>query len=124
MSRTHNDNLRLLSEAPYLVNRAIKAGLMSYPMSQKFLADGSLDPMLLDTGRVIEQKYTDELCRRAFDLRESGMTLHDTAEECGVARGSIAYIISKGHEMYLEEQRKTMNDNRLAINKPKASGVS
>ena len=61
--------------------------------------------MLLETERIIEQKYTPKLCRMAYDLREQGMTLDEVTEACGVSRGSICYLISKGHEQFLTDQR-------------------
>jgi AcrR family transcriptional regulator len=41
----------------------------------------------------------------AYDLREQGMTLDQVTEACGVSRGSICYLISKGHEQFLTDQR-------------------
>ena len=99
------DRAKLLNDAPALIKKAIKYGWMSYPVGQKYLPDGSLDPMLLDTERIIEQKYTPKLCRMAYDLREQGMTLDEVTEACGVSRGSICYLISKGHEQFLTDQR-------------------
>lgn len=99
------DRAKLLNDAPALIKKAISAGWMSYPVGQKYLPDGSLDPMLLETERIIEQKYTPQLCRMAYDLREQGMTLDEVTEACGVSRGSICYLISKGHEQFLTDQR-------------------
>ena len=101
------DRIKLLHEAPNLVALAIKRGWMSYPRSVRLSALGT--PIL-----VLEQEEDYEItataqdadvCRKAYDLRERDLSLDDVAKACGVARGSVAYIIAKGHEMYLRQQR-------------------
>ena len=104
------DRMKLLNEAPELIRKAVQRGWMSYPIGQKFMPDGRPDPMLFDVERIIPQKYTPELCRRAYLLLESGMTLDDTAAECGVARVSIVYLITKGHDQQLAEDRSKLKD--------------
>jgi hypothetical protein len=101
------DRVKLLHEAPNLVALAIKRGWLSYPRSVKLSALGT--PIV-----VLEQEEDYEItataqdadvCRKAYDLRERDLSLDDVAKACGVARGSVAYIIAKGHEMYLRQQR-------------------
>ena len=101
------DRIKLLHEAKDLVAKAIKRGWMSYPRSVKLSALGT--PIV-----VLEQEEDYEItataqdadvCRKAYDLRERDLSLDDVAKACGVARGSVAYIIAKGHEMYLRQQR-------------------
>jgi hypothetical protein len=99
------DRTKLLHDSPRLVQWAINKGLMSYPLSQKFLADGSPDPNIESTEYVHPDKYTPQFCRRAYDLRELGMTLNDLAKAIGVSRGSVPYILAKGHEAFLESER-------------------
>ena len=101
------DRIKLLHEAKDLVAKAVKRGWMSYPHSVKLSALGT--PIV-----VLEQEEDYEItataqdadvCRKAYDLRERDLSLDDVAKACGVARGSVAYIIAKGHEMYLRQQR-------------------
>lgn len=101
---------KLLHDAPDLVQWAIANGLMSYPLNQKFLADGSPDPNIEETEYVHPDKYTPQFCRRAYELRELGMTLDDLAKAMGVARGSVTYILAKGHEAFLESERIKHNN--------------
>ena len=96
---------KLLHDAPDLVQWAVAKGLMSYPLNQKFLADGSPDPNIEETEYVHPDKYTPEFCSRAYELRQLGMTLDDLAKAMGAARGSITYILAKGHESFLEAER-------------------
>lgn len=101
------DRVKLLHEAPNLVALAIKRGWMSYPRSVKLSALGT--PMVVlepeeDYGITATAQDAD-ICRKAYDLRERDLSLDDVAKACGVARGSVAYIIAKGHEMYLRQQR-------------------
>lgn len=101
------DRIKLLHEAKDLVAKAVQRGWMSYPHSVKLSALGT--PIV-----VLEQEEDYEItataqdadvCRKAYDLRERDLSLDDVAKACGVARGSVAYIIAKGHEMYLRQQR-------------------
>ena len=102
---------KLLHDAPDLVQWAVAKGLMSYPLNQKFLKDGSPDPNIESTEYVHPDKYTPEFCSRAYELRQLGMTLDDLAKAMGVARGSITYILAKGHESFLEAERIKQKTN-------------
>jgi hypothetical protein len=101
------DRVKLLHEAPNLVALAIKRGWMSYPHSVKLSALGT--PMVVideeDDYEITATAQDADVCRKAYDLRERDLSLDDVAKACGVARGSVAYIIAKGHEMYLRQQR-------------------
>lgn len=96
---------QLLAEAKYLVAKAVKAGLMSYPHGTEVDTDGTplIDPDDDLDDRIT--KHTPEVCRQAYVLRQNGLTLEQVAKFCHVATGSVAYIISKGHEIVLKEQR-------------------
>ena len=101
------DRVKLLHEAPNLVALAIKRGWMSYPRSVRLSALGT--PMVVideeDDYEITATAQDADVCRKAYDLRERNLSLDDVAKACGVARGNIAYIIAKGHEMYLRQQR-------------------
>jgi hypothetical protein len=101
------DRIKLLHEAPNLVAMAIKRGWMSYPRSVKLSAIGT--PILVleeeEDYEITATAQNEDVCRKAYDLRERDLSLDDVAKACGVARGSVAYIIAKGHEMYLRQQR-------------------
>jgi hypothetical protein len=101
------DRIKLLHEAPNLVALAIKRGWMSYPRSVKLSALGT--PILAleeeEDYEITATAQDADVCRKAYDLRERNLSLDDVAKACGVARGSVAYIIAKGHEMYLRQQR-------------------
>ena len=106
MKPTHEiTRIQLLSEAKYLVAKAVKAGLMSYPHGTEVDTDGTplIDPDDDFDDRIT--KHTPEVCRQAYVLRERGLTLEQVAKFCHVATGSVAYIIAKGHEIVLKEQR-------------------
>ena len=96
---------KLLAEAKYLVAKAVKAGLMSYPHGTEVDTDGTplIDPDDAFDDRIT--KHTPDVCRQAYILRENGLTLEQVAKYCHVASGSVAYIIAKGHEIVLKEQR-------------------
>jgi len=101
------DRVKLLHEAPNLVALAIKRGWISYPRSVRLSALGT-PVVVLDEEEDYEITATAQdadVCRKAYDLRERDLSLDDVAKACGVARGSVAYIIAKGHEMYLRQQR-------------------
>ena len=102
------DRVKLLHEAPNLVALAIKRGWMSYPHSVKLSAIGT-PIVVLEEGEedyeITATAQDADVCRKAYDLRERDLSLDDVAKACGVARGSVAYIIAKGHEMYLKQQR-------------------
>lgn len=100
---------QLLAEAAELVQSAVKRGLMSYPHGTKFQANGTPIPNL-DGGLPITHlepggKHNIEICRKAFELRDRGLALHDVAKLCNVPKGSVHYLIAKGHEDYLSQQR-------------------
>ena len=101
------DRIKLLHEAPNLVALAIKRGWMSYPRSVRLSALGT--PILVleqeEDYEITATAQDADICRKAYDLRERDLSLDDVAKACGVARGSVAYIIAKGHEMYLRQQR-------------------
>jgi hypothetical protein len=101
------DRVKLLHEAPNLVALAIKRGWMSYPRSVKLSALGTPIVALEEEEdyEITATAQDADICRKAYDLRERNLSLDDVAKACGVARGSVAYIIAKGHEMYLRQQR-------------------
>ncbi len=101
------DRVKLLHEAPNLVALAIKRGWMSYPHSVKLSALGTPIVVLEEEEdyEITATAQDADVCRKAYDLRERDLSLDDVAKACGVARGSVAYIIAKGHEMYLRQQR-------------------
>lgn len=106
MKPTHEiTRIQLLAEAKHLVAKAVKAGLMSYPAGTEVDTDGTplIDPDDDFDDRIT--KHTPEVCRQAYVLRERGLTLEQVAKACHVATGSVAYIIAKGHEAVLKEQR-------------------
>ena len=101
------DRIKLLHEAPNLVALAIKRGWMSYPRSVRLSALGTPVVVLEEEEdyEITATAQDADVCRKAYDLRERNLSLDDVAKACGVARGSVAYIIAKGHEMYLRQQR-------------------
>jgi hypothetical protein len=101
------DRVKLLHEAPNLVALAIKRGWMSYPRSVRLSALGTPIVVLEEEEdyEITATAQDADVCRKAYDLRERDLSLDDVAKACGVARGSVAYIIAKGHEMYLKQQR-------------------
>jgi hypothetical protein len=101
------DRVKLLHEAPNLVALAIKRGWMSYPRSVRLSALGTPVVVLEEEEdyEITATAQDADVCRKAYDLRERNLSLDDVAKACGVARGSVAYIIAKGHEMYLRQQR-------------------
>lgn len=104
-------NAMLLAEARFLVARAVKRGWMSYPASVKVNEDGDVIDTTETDYLVTTTVHTPEICRKAYVLRDRGLTLEDVAKACGVARGSVAYIVAKGHEQFLHEQRLLLNNN-------------
>ena len=103
------DRVKLLHEAKDLVAKAVQRGWLSYPRSVKLSALGT--PIVVtedqepDYYEITATAQDADICRKAYDLRERNLSLEDVAKACGVARGSVAYIIAKGHEMYLRQQR-------------------
>ena len=117
------DRVKLLHEAKDLVALAIKRGWMSYPHSVRISALGTPIVVLDEDGEDYEVTATAQdadVCRKAYDLRERNLSLEDVAKACGVARGSVAYIIAKGHEMYLRQQRIDHNTTQASNVLPKA----
>ena len=117
------DRVKLLHEAPALIALAIKRGWMSYPHSVRISALGTPIVVLDEDGEDYEVTATAQdadVCRKAYDLRERNLSLDDVAKACGVARGSVAYIIAKGHEMYLKQQRIDYNITQASNVLPKA----
>ena len=49
---------------------------------------------------------------RAYQLRNMGLSLDGTAKACNVPRGSIVYMISKGHELTLAREREAAGLNQ------------
>ena len=101
------DRIKLLHEAKDLVAKAVQRGWMSYPHSVKLSALGTPIVALEEEEdyEITATAQDADVCRKAYDLRERDLSLDDVAKACGVARGSVAYIIAKGHEMYLRQQR-------------------
>lgn len=97
---------KLLMEAPNLVKVGIQRGWLSYPKGMKFHPNGTPDPVMHAVEEVAEERNTPEMARKAYYLRERGLSLNDVAAACQVPRGSVVYLISKGHEMYLAQQRE------------------
>ena len=118
------DRVKLLHEAKDLVALAIKRGWMSYPHSVRISALGTpivvLDKEEPDYYEITATAQDADICRKAYDLRERDLSLDDVAKACGVARGSVAYIIAKGHEMYLKQQRIDHNTTQASNVLPKA----
>ena len=104
-----------MSEAKYLVSYAIKRGWMSYPIGTELDANGTPINVVLPDYEVTTNIHTPEICRKAYSLRDRGLTLEEVAKACGVARGSVTYIIAKGHEMYLENERAMLNNTTVSI---------
>lgn len=117
------DRVKLLHEAPNLVALAIKRGWMSYPHSVRLSAIGT-PIVVLEEGEedyeITATAQDADVCRKAYDLRERDLSLDDVAKVCGVARGSVAYIIAKGHEMYLKQQRIDLNTTQAPNVLPQA----
>jgi hypothetical protein len=110
-SISHNQVLR---EAKQLVRFAIKHGWMSYPNGTLMDAEGDPIPNIEPEDET-SSPITPELCNKAFVLRDRGITLDNIAVICGVPRGSIAYIISRGHEDYLLRLRVDPNSTKESL---------
>jgi len=115
------DRVKLLNEAKDLVALGIKRGWLSYPRSVKLSALGTPIVVLEEQEdyEVTATAQDADICRKAYDLRERDLSLDDVAKACGVARGSVAYIIAKGHEMYLKQQRIDYNTTTVTYVQPK-----
>jgi hypothetical protein len=109
---------QLLDEAKALIAKAVKAGWMSYPKGIQFDSNGTpinvIDPDYQTTSRV----HTPELCLRAYELRQLGMCLDDVARQCGLPKGSIVYVISKGHELTLAKERAARDASNTVKESP------
>jgi hypothetical protein len=110
-SISHNQVLR---EAKQLVRFAIKHGWMSYPNGTLMDAEGDPIPNIEPEDET-SSPITPELCNKAFVLRDRGITLDNIAAICNVPRGSIAYIISRGHEDYLLRLRVDPNSTKESL---------
>ena len=97
---------KLLMEAPHLVKIGVQRGWLSYPKDMAFKEDGTPAPVMQDEPEVTEQRHTPDLARKAYILRDRGLSLNEVAAACQVPRGSVVYLISKGHELFLVSQRK------------------
>ena len=100
------DRAKLLAEAKDLVAKAVKAGWISYPLGTKFDITGSPIAIIDPDDSITSCRHTPELCLKAFQLRDLGMALDDVAKQCQVPKGSVVYVISKGHELHLQAQRQ------------------
>jgi hypothetical protein len=105
---------QVLREAKHLVRFAIKRGWMSYPNGTLMDAEGDPIPNIEPEDET-SSPITPELCNKAFVLRDRGITLDNIAAICGVPRGSIAYIISRGHEDYLLRLRVDPNSTKESL---------
>lgn len=101
-----SNTTKLLMEAPQLVKMGVERGWLSYPQNMAFKEDGTPDPVMQVEPEATDQRHTPEMARKAYDLRDRGLSLNDVATACQVPRGSVVYLISKGHELYLASQRK------------------
>ena len=115
------DRVKLLNEAKDLVALGIQRGWLSYPRSTKLTALGAPIVVLEEEEdyEITATAQDADICRKAYDLRERNLSLDDVAKACGVARGSVAYIIAKGHEMYLKQQRIDYNTTTVTYVQPK-----
>lgn len=107
------DRAKLLAEAKALVAKAVKTGLMSYPLGTKFDITGSPIAVIDPDDSITSCKHTPELCLKAYQLRDLGMALEDVARQCQVPKGSVVYIISKGHELHLQAQRQAHHPSTI-----------
>ncbi|MFZ9585168.1 MAG: hypothetical protein ACO280_09480 [Pseudohongiellaceae bacterium] len=51
-------------------------------------------------------RHSPEAMMQAYYLRSLGLGLDATAKACNVPRGSIVYMISRGHELTLAKERE------------------
>ena len=107
------DRAKLLAEAKDLIAKAVKAGLMSYPLGTKFDITGSPIAIIDPDDSITSCKHTPELCLKAYQLRDLGMALEDVAKQCQVPKGSVVYVISKGHELHLQAQRQAHHPSTI-----------
>ena len=114
----------LLAEARFLVCRAVKRGWMSYPDNVKVNDDGDVIDIVQPDYLVTTHIHTPEICMKAYLLRDQGLSLEHVAKACGVARGSVAYIISKGHEQHLHNERMLLNNSNPLSTNATSQGVS
>lgn len=115
------DRVKLLHEAKDLVTLGVQRGWLSYPRNVKLSALGAPIVVLEEQEdyEITATAQDADICRKAYDLRERNLSLDDVAKACGVARGSVAYIIAKGHEMYLRQQRIDYNPTTVTYVQPK-----
>ena len=115
---------KLLSEAKQIVSYGIKQGWLSYPIGTELDANGTPINVVEPDYEVTSSGHSPELCRKAYYLRDRGLTLEDVAKACGVPRGSVYYIISQGHEMFLEEERNRLSVTSPAVLNTNTQGIS
>lgn len=115
---------KLLSEAKQLVSYGIKQGWLSYPIGTQLNANGTPINVVEPDYEVTSSGHSPELCRKAYYLRDRGLKLEDVAKACGVPRGSVYYIISQGHEMFLEEERNRLSATNAAVLNTNTQGIS
>ena len=115
---------KLLAEAKQLVSHGIKHGWLSYPIGTELDANGTPINVVEPDYEVTSSGHTPELDRKAYYLRDRGLTLEDVAKACGVPRGSVYYIISQGHEMFLEEERNRLSATSPAVLNTNEQGIS
>lgn len=118
------DRVKLLNEAQALIAMAIKRGWMSYPRSVKLSAIGTpivvIEEEEKDDEEIEAKAHSESDCRRAYDLRERGLTLDQVATACAVQRGFVSHLIAQGHELYLKQQRIEHNATQASNVLPKA----
>lgn len=118
------DRVKLLNEAPALIAMAIKRGWMSYPRSVKLSAIGTpivvIEEEEKDDEEIEAKAHSESDCRKAYDLRERGLTLDQVATACAVQRGFVSHLIAQGHELYLKQQRIEHNATQASNVLPKA----
>ena len=118
------DRIKLLHEAKDLVALAIKRGWMSYPRSARLSALGTpivvIEEEEKDDEEIEAKAHSDSDCRKAYDLRERGLTLDQVAIACAVQRGFVSHLIAQGHELYLKQQRIEHNATQASNVLPKA----
>jgi orotate phosphoribosyltransferase-like protein len=64
--------------------------------------------MISQTELTTPQRHSTAVFCRAYALRQSGLSLSEIATACKVPRGSVAYLISQGHEIHLAAMRSQL----------------
>ena len=65
--------------------------------------------MLIEDYAQQAVRHTPEAMMHAYKLRSLGLGLDSCAKACNVPRGSIVYMISRGHELTLAKEREAAN---------------